>query len=223
MSLRISALTALLLAALPSVAMAKDSAPKQKLEWIGFRPSPGGASEVFLVVSHAVAPREVAMGDRLYLIFDNVVPGKSNHLRALDTRFFESTVKWVKAKRIGKRGCKNCEGKGKGPTMTGPGVMVTIAFRANAQTSYDLSQEDTTFDPAEANGPRDGVTPSAKPKAEPRTRRMIRLAFPPPGDNVPIGGSTGPDAMKESTGGRPKLEEPKPGQIVIPPAPSPNP
>lgn len=218
----IGALGALVMVAAAPAAMAKDSAPRPTLEWIGFHPVAGGGSELFFVLSHAVAPREVAAGDRVYLVFDGVVPGKSNHLRALDTRFFESTVSWVKAKKIGKKGCKACLGKKApgSPSMTGAGIIVTIAFRKNAQATYQLTQEDTMFDPSSPNGPREGVQESGKPAAEPRQRRMVRLVFPPPGPDVPVGGETGPGAVGGgATNGRPRLEEPKPGKIVIPPAP----
>ena len=188
-------------------AVAKDAGPRPlALDWIGFRPREAGTSELFMLVTQPVKPREQVVGDRIYLMLDGVVPAKRNNTRSLDTRWFETPVAAITVKKIGKKGCTACLGKKvAGPSMPGAGLLITIIMKPKLAPSYTIGSEQSEMGPV----PPHELRPGEKPKA-PVTRTLIRVGFERP----PIEAGAATDDTV-----RPRLSEPDVEPIKIPPAP----
>lgn len=74
------------------------------LTWIGFQPLDGGAARVFVQLSARVAYEQRVVGDELVVTVSEVAPGAKNHLRPLETQYFDTALASIRAERLRRKG-----------------------------------------------------------------------------------------------------------------------
>jgi hypothetical protein len=94
---------------------------KPTVTWLGFQPLEGAASRVFVQLSTQGSYSQSVVGKELVVRVEDVRLGAYNQTRPLDTRFFQTPVARVVARRVAK--------KGRGKNRTPGGVELRISFK----------------------------------------------------------------------------------------------
>ncbi len=156
----------------------KRPPPKYKnaLYWIGFQPREGGSSRVFVQLGREVEYEQRVEGNVLLVTVVGVKNRSRNTLRRIDTHYFDTAIKEIRAKRVHKRRAH------KDRPAQKAGVVLAITFKNPvdaSQAQASLTKEEDGYyylfldfgpgtplpdkpETAEDASPGDATTPSSE-------------------------------------------------------------
>lgn len=113
---------------------------KKTLLWIGFTAKEGGASELFFQAVEPFSVRQRVEGKVLVVLLEGLKAQARNTRRPLDTRFFETSLARVTARKVGARRAR------KGKPGHAAGIEVRIAFKDARDLREAAVRSDTGAD-----------------------------------------------------------------------------
>lgn len=96
---------------------------RPKLTWVGFQPQKDGSSRVFFQLTRDVTLSQRVEKGVLIVTLEGARFRRRNTLRKLDTRYFDTAIDWVDARRVRARRAR------KGRSARKSGIEVHIAFK----------------------------------------------------------------------------------------------
>lgn len=113
---------------------------KATISWIGFQQRTAGGARLFVQLGSAVPSSQTVVGSALLIHLDGARLGSRNSKRALDVRFFESTVQRIEPKAVGSRRTR------KGQPGHKAGVELRVEFKSAADAAQAAASATTEQD-----------------------------------------------------------------------------
>jgi hypothetical protein len=124
----------------PTAAKSKRPPAKKTLLWVGFNAKDGGSSELFFQAVEPFTVSQRVEGKTLVLVLEGLKGVARNVKRPLDTRFFDTSVARVTARKVGAKRAR------KGVAGHAAGVEIRIAFKDARDVREGTLRSDTGDD-----------------------------------------------------------------------------